>query len=31
MPWLPASGRHRKPDRIALRALFADRPPEGTP
>ncbi|WP_104172042.1 class I adenylate-forming enzyme family protein [Arthrobacter sp. Y81] len=31
MPRLPASGRHRKPDRIALRALFADRPPEGTP
>ena len=29
MPKLPASGRHRKPDRLALRALFADRPPEG--
>ncbi|MEV7131387.1 class I adenylate-forming enzyme family protein [Arthrobacter sp. NPDC093128] len=36
MPRLPASGRHRKPDRIALRARFEDlrsqdRPPEGTP
>ncbi|MBT2537090.1 class I adenylate-forming enzyme family protein [Arthrobacter sp. ISL-69] len=31
MPRLPASGRHRKPDRIALRALFAERPPEGRP
>lgn len=30
MPRLPASGRHSKPDRIALRALFADRPPEAT-
>ncbi|WLQ06884.1 class I adenylate-forming enzyme family protein [Arthrobacter oryzae] len=31
MPKLPASGRHRKPDRVALRALFADRRPEGSP
>ena len=31
MPRLPASGRHRKPDRVALRALFASRPAEGTP
>ncbi|CAN7444195.1 class I adenylate-forming enzyme family protein [Arthrobacter sp. LjRoot78] len=31
MPRLPASGRHRKPDRVALRALFADRPPEASP
>ena len=40
MPKMPASGRHRKPDRMALRALFADRgrkepaadrPSEGTP
>jgi acyl-CoA synthetase (AMP-forming)/AMP-acid ligase II len=35
MPRLPVAGRHRKPDRIALRALFYDirsrgRPPEGT-
>jgi acyl-CoA synthetase (AMP-forming)/AMP-acid ligase II len=29
MSKLPASGRHRKPDRLALRALFADRPPDG--
>jgi acyl-CoA synthetase (AMP-forming)/AMP-acid ligase II len=32
---LPASGRHRKPDRVALRTLFASqppgRPPEATP
>jgi acyl-CoA synthetase (AMP-forming)/AMP-acid ligase II len=25
MPHLPTSGRHRKPDRIALRTLFSDR------
>ncbi|KIS26739.1 AMP-dependent synthetase [Arthrobacter sp. SPG23] len=36
LPRLPVSGRHRKPDRIALRALFEDlrsqdRQPEGTP
>ncbi|MEO5317907.1 class I adenylate-forming enzyme family protein [Arthrobacter sp. CC3] len=36
MPRLPASGRHRKPDRVALRALFSDRlthgsPPHGSP
>ncbi|MFF1382444.1 class I adenylate-forming enzyme family protein [Arthrobacter sp. NPDC058288] len=35
MSRLPVSGRHRKPDRIALRTLFEDpgsrdRPPEGT-
>ncbi|MDQ0074987.1 class I adenylate-forming enzyme family protein [Arthrobacter oryzae] len=36
MSKLPASGRHRKPDRVALRTRFEDlrsqgRPPEGTP
>ena len=31
MPKLPVSGRHRKPDRMALRALFAERPTEGMP
>lgn len=31
MAKLPASGRHRKPDRLALRALFADRTPGRPP
>ena len=31
MPRLPASGRHRKPDRVALRALFSDRLTYGSP